>query len=279
MPYDDRWLLLEHLSGGMPDIRQSALVAEAIRAALVAGYARAGIGLVPVVVSGARREASEPSVRPLAIIPMAFVGSPHANGHVTGFALLAPRGSGILDDADFSRALEAVAAVDARIGRRLLAVESAPGRADETAFAIRFSPTFDPPRGKRALDPLLYTRPTRTFASVTPIVLDMPVTAGEASRDLLAEKIAAACRDAGLPAPEVVIPDEQSALEGAPAARTLLPPGDPSAWSLPPALAGHYLTHAVIQFATPVPGPMLLCAGEAYGLGLCRPLFVTKGAW
>jgi CRISPR-associated protein Csb2 len=48
-------------------------------------------------------------------------------------------------------------------------------------------------------------------------------------------------------------------------------------WRLPESLAGRQLTHAVIQFAEPVEGPVLLGAGRFLGLGLCRPLDVGQG--
>ena len=43
-------------------------------------------------------------------------------------------------------------------------------------------------------------------------------------------------------------------------------------WRLPPSLASRQLTHAVIRFAEPIDGPVILGAGRFVGLGLCRPL-------
>jgi CRISPR-associated protein Csb2 len=43
-------------------------------------------------------------------------------------------------------------------------------------------------------------------------------------------------------------------------------------WRLPPSLATRQLTHAVIRFAEPIDGPVILGAGRFVGLGLCRPI-------
>src|SRR5208337_3174363 len=42
--FAERWLMLEHVAGEMPDIRACALVSKAIRDALLSGYKRIGLG-------------------------------------------------------------------------------------------------------------------------------------------------------------------------------------------------------------------------------------------
>jgi CRISPR-associated protein Csb2 len=81
-----------------------------------------------------------------------------------------------------------------------------------------------------------------------------------------------ACRNVGLPKPEIVVADKHPAVEGIPSA---YPSGKAPAWMrwrLPSALASRQLTHAVIRFAEPVAGPVILGAGRFVGLGLCLPL-------
>jgi CRISPR-associated protein Csb2 len=108
---------------------------------------------------------------------------------------------------------------------------------------------------------------------VTPIVLDRHLKQkGEARQQEAAALIAAACRNIGLPEPEAVVVDKHSAVEGAPSA---YPSGKAPrwmTWRLPPSLASRQLTHAVIRFAEPVDGPVILGAGRFMGLGLCRPI-------
>jgi CRISPR-associated protein Csb2 len=81
-----------------------------------------------------------------------------------------------------------------------------------------------------------------------------------------------ACRNISLPEPEAVVIDKHSAIEGVPSA---YPSGKSPRWMnwrLPPSLASRQLTHAVIRFAEPVDGPVILGAGRFVGLGLCRPI-------
>jgi CRISPR-associated protein Csb2 len=89
--FSDRWLVLEHVEGQMPDLRAAALVSKALRCALMAGYKRTGReAAVPAVVSG-HAAGGSPSAEPhLAIGPLAFLGSRFADGRVFGFALVTP---------------------------------------------------------------------------------------------------------------------------------------------------------------------------------------------
>src|SRR5581483_6983244 len=96
---------------------------------------------------------------------------PYADGSVLGFALVAPRGSDILRDRGFLQALRAVAPLDEALGRHVMYVHRA-SRSADAHFSVGLSPTVEPPRNRRSLDPSLYTKPARAFASVTPLVLD-----------------------------------------------------------------------------------------------------------
>ncbi len=277
--FGERWLVLEHVSEEMPDIRASAIVAKAIRDALLSAYKRIGLeGCIPEVVSGHAADGSPSRMPHLAIVPLAFVGFPHADGHVMGFALVPPRGSGILDETDFRSALRKIAPLDENFGRRLLVVKPKADTPLERAFSISLSPTFEPPADKRSLDPAFYIRRAQTFATLTPIVLDRHLKKkDEEQRAEIAVQIIAACRNVGLPEPEIVVPDKHSAIEGAPSAR---PSGKSPAWMhwrLPETLKNRQLTHAVIRFAEPVQGPVILGAGRFVGLGLFRPLSGPEG--
>jgi CRISPR-associated protein Csb2 len=62
--FGDRWLVLEHVGGEMPDLRAAALVGKALRYALMSGYKRNGQeAAVPAVVSGHATDGSPASVR------------------------------------------------------------------------------------------------------------------------------------------------------------------------------------------------------------------------
>ena len=271
--FSNRWLILEHVAGDMPDIRACGIVAKTLRDALLDGYGRIGPGkAIPEIVSGHSPDGKPSRAPHLAVVPLTFTGFPYADGHIMGFALVPPRDSTILDDENFRKALRKLAPID-EDGRRILTLKTRKGMPSGDAFSIKLSPTFEAPASKRSLDPALYIRPARTFATVTPIVFDRHLKAkGAARQEEIATQIAAACRNAGLPEPEAVVADKHSALEGAPAAYPSAKSPPWMRWRQPPSLASRQLTHAVIRFAQPVQGPVILGAGRFIGLGLCRPL-------
>jgi CRISPR-associated protein Csb2 len=269
-----RWLILQHVGGEMPDVRAAALVAKALRDALLGGYQRIGLGdRIPEVVSGHAADGS-PSRNPhLAIVPLPFAGFPHADAHVMGFALVPPRGSATLDDEDFRRVLRMLAPLDERRGRRIFMLKPRHGTAADRSFSIALSPTFEPPTDRRSLDPRLYTRAAHAFGSVTPIVLDRHLKqTGEARCEEIAALVGTACRSVGLPEPEAVMLDKHAAVEGMPSAYPSAKSPAWTRWRVPQSLASRQLTHAVIRFVQPIDGPVLLGAGRFVGLGLCLPL-------
>ncbi|HEU4654083.1 MAG TPA: type I-U CRISPR-associated protein Csb2 [Steroidobacteraceae bacterium] len=274
--FSDRWLILEHVDGEIPDIRAAAIVARGIRTALMSGYGQIGAP-IPTVVCGHEADGSAARDPHMAVVPLSFIGFPHADGRVLGFALVPPTGSDLLEDETFRKVLRKLAPLHDGYGRRVLEVKSPYGAATNQAFAVKFSPSFEPSAALRSLDPMLYTRAAHRFATVTPIVLDRFLKKqGEARIEEISELVAVACERIGLPRPSAVFPDKHSALQGA---VSTYPSGRGPAWlnwRLPGALADRQLTHAVIEFAEPVEGPVILGAGRFIGNGLCRPLGQEK---
>ena len=249
--FSDRWLVLEHVEGEMPDPRAAALVGKALRCALMSGYKRIGSEeAIPTVVSGHVADGS-PSVEPhLAIAPLAFLGSQFADGRVFGFALIPPRESKLLEDEIFRAALRGVAAWNKQEERRELRLTA------------------------RSLDPSPYVAVAKTWATSTPVVLDRHLKAkGNAERDAeVRELLHQACLNIGLPKPARIAASKHSAVTGAPSA---YPSGRAprwTGWRLPKSLATRQLTHTLLQFHEPVRGPIILGAGRFGGLGLCRAL-------
>lgn len=266
--FGTHWLLLEHRRGRMPDLRASALVARQIRDCIMSGYGRSGVA-VPEVVSGHAADGSPIRAPHLAIVPLAFVGFPHADGRVLGFALVPPRDAPILDDPDFRAVLRRLAPIDPEEAERELTVSTPRGTPPAAAFQLGFTLGFEA-AGRRSLDPEPYLRPSRRFATVTPIVLDRHLKSrGEDREQEIRAAIEVACGRIGLPAPRAVLVDRHAAVEGAPSVRVGGTP-DWVRWRVPAELASRQLTHAVLEFAEPVAGPVLLGAGRFCGLGLCR---------
>jgi len=270
--FDEHWLLLEHVEGDMPDLRACAIVAKTIRDALLSGYRRIGLeNDIPEAVSGHTADGKPSRLPHLAIAPLPFAGFPYADGHVMGYALIPPRKGALLDDAHFLKALRAVAPLTGE--RRVLTIKRREGTTRDQTFFVAFSLTREPPANKRSLHPSLYVRSAHTFATVTPIALDRHLkTEGEAREEEIRGQIATACRNIGLPEPTGIVVDKHSALEGAPSAYPSGKSPEWMRWRLPASLASRQLTHAVIRFAAPVEGPVILGAGRYVGIGLCRPI-------
>jgi CRISPR-associated protein Csb2 len=263
----DRWLVLEHVGGEMPDLRAAALVAKAVRYVLMAGYRNNGqAAAIPSVVSGHAADGAPHAEPHLAIAPLAFLGTQYADGRVFAFALIPPGEGKLLHDPDFQSAVRAVAAWKEHKGRRELEVGCG-------GFNLTFTPSGE--GALRSLDPQPYVAVAKTWATCTPpIVLDRHLKAkGNAQQDSeIAELLRHSCANMGLPEPTRIAAGRHSAILGAPPA---FPSGRRPPWTrwrLPDSLASRQLVHAVLQFAEPVRGPVILGAGRFVGLGLCRGL-------
>jgi len=265
--FADRWLVLEHVGEEeMPDLRASALVSIALRRALMSGYRKNGQAMmIPAVVTGHAADGSPSADSHLAIAPLAFVGSAFADGHVLGFALIPPGDGQLLVDEDFRDAVRRISSWNAVQGWRELHLSA-------NGIELTLAPSGE--GGRSSLDPAPYVAVATTWATCTPVVLDRHLKArGNAAREAEIEALLRqACRNIGLPEPARIAVGKHSAVSGA-------PPAYPSArmprwtrWRLPKSLESRQLTHAVLQFATPVRGPVILGAGRFVGLGLCRAL-------
>ena len=260
------WLVLEAVGGEVPDIRASALVCRRLRQALMAGYRRIGSGDdIPGIVSGHAPDGTPTRQPHLSIAPMAFVGSPHADGRVFGFAAIPPPGADLLRIDGFRAAFEAVAPYRADRQRRVLRLEGPPPRRP-----LHLAPAPDEGGGRWSLRPGPYLEESSLWATATPIVLDRHLKRNDDAE--VRELIARACEHARLPSPDPgrIRAGKHSAVQGAPPARPSA--GEPpwARWKLPRSLESRQLVHAVIEFDRPVRGPVLLGAGRFTGLGLCR---------
>ena len=191
----------------------------------------------------------------LALAPLPFVGAEHANGQVMGMALILPRS---LMHSDARDVLDPVLhAADSGLPRELRLFD---GGWFECALEVdtRERPPFN-------LQPRIWTARSRTWASVTPVVLNRHFKGADRWRRT-AESVKDACEHIGLPRPGEVLLRPVSLVEGVPHAREfprLTRKRDGGRQS-------H--THAVIVFEEPIAGPVLLGAGRFRGYGLCRPI-------
>ena len=205
--------------------------------------------------SGHRLDGTPTAAPHLALTPLPFVGSEHADGRIMGLALVLPTG---LDQQEAGHCLE-------------------PFLRDPATGLPREHPLFDgqwfecaieletrerPPKN---LDPDTWTRESRVWASVTPVVLNRHFD-GKDKWERAAESVKDACLHIGLPRPREVLLHPVSLVEGVLHAREY------------PQLmrknggGRRSHNHAVIVFDEPVRGPVLVGAGRFRGYGLCRPM-------
>jgi len=200
----------------------------------------------------------------MALLPLAFVGGEHADGHILGLAIAFPRA---VPAGERARCLR---------GRLF----GPAGEDLEPKLQMGNLGVWTLRREERGLPPLAlrsatWCEPSSVWASVTPLVLDRhpkhdPRTERVQWRDEVAASIAQSCARQGLPRPDVIDVDKTSWHRGAPRSR---PGPDGMPW-LPgkEGTAPRQQVHVLIQFPCEVQGPLLLGAGRFRGYGLCKPL-------
>jgi CRISPR-associated protein Csb2 len=199
----------------------------------------------------------------VAFVALADVGSRYASGAMLGMAVVLPRA---IDSVDRRAILRGVGNWE-RSGLRLTL-----GRVG--AVNLERVADGDP---RSTLDPATWGRPSRRWASVTPVALDEnpgdlasrdPVVAAEAA-GRAEEIVARSCERIGLPRPAWVQVMRRSVFDAAPPAKRFMP--------FPRAPRSHHsafrrvCVHVELRFHEIVAGPVLLGAGRYYGIGLCRP--------
>jgi CRISPR-associated protein Csb2 len=266
--FGDDWIVLaiRDVDGGGTRLPSSRAVeiARAVRGALQKHWPQQP---PPEIVSG-HQPAGSPSEHPhLAIVPLPFVGMRHADGDLRGVALILPRAATPEERQGVLRAIggwehEARADRDHEPPHVLITLHG--------GIAVRvqreLAPSLDSLKVRR------WCRPSRQWATVTPIALDRhPGDLRARDPDTQATAIAAArvtiveaCRRIGLPAPRVEI-HPAAPIAGVQKARE---------FPAYPPVAGRTrraLTHAVLEFNQEVVGPILVGAGRYHGLGLLFP--------
>jgi CRISPR-associated protein Csb2 len=200
----------------------------------------------------------------MALFPLSFVGSEHADGHVLGLAIAFPRN---IPPAERAACLR----------NRLFDPD---GKDIEIELKMGNLGTWTVCREERGLPPIAlrtetWCEPSTVWASVTPIVLDRHPKHDRRNeriewREEVIASIAQSCERQGLPEPVIIDVDKTSWHRGAPRSK----PGPGGMPWLPgkEGVAPRQQVHALIQFPCEVQGPILLGAGRFRGYGLCKPL-------
>lgn len=250
--FDPRLLVLA-LAGKRLDLPATLKVLGALRGAILDACPQP----IPEWVSGHRPEGG-PSADPhLALLPLPFVGSTHADGRLMGVALALPAG---LDPAEAGRCLQPLLHDGDGLPRSLQLFDG-PWLDCRAVLETRESPPSS----------LLVERWTAaqtgatTWASVTPVVLDRHFD-GKDKWEKAAEGVKDACGRIGLPRPREVVLHPVSLIEGVPHAREF-----PYLTRKRDGGRMHHV-HAVLVFDAYVCGPVVIGAGRFRGYGLCRPV-------
>lgn len=198
-----------------------------------------------------------PTTRPhLAVLPIANVANPHAQGHVMGVALALPRE---VPDNEIGRCLWPLFDLDDNGNPKPLRIYHGSDFDIDVVFDLGESEreAFKTQRWCGKPDG------ATVWTSVTPVALDRHGRRG-CFDDEARKQIARACEHIGLPRPTKIVLSPAAFMDGVPHARSV------------PALrrkdgSARRQVHVCLEFAEPVRGPVLIGAGRFRGHGLCIP--------
>lgn len=236
---------------------------------------------VPEWLSG-HAEGGSPSQSPhVAFLALPFAGYQHADGHLMGLAMVMPKQIAPEDRGFCLRHL----LIDNDGNPKQIVLEL--GQLGVWTLMLE---DINTPR--RTLQNTTWTKASREWASVTPVVLDRFPKSSYANdrkgwQQEVTETIVQSCQRAGLPAPSFVHVGTTSQHEGVPRAfaktrplrlkrqgaseTTSLGDGFPHMASRP-GKPTRPQVHVWMKFNQPVQGPVLLGAGRFVGYGFCKPL-------
>jgi CRISPR-associated protein Csb2 len=258
--FDPALLVLRKTDGPDLGLESTLQVAKALRDTVLSLSADP-----PEWVSGHRPDGSPSERDHVAFLPLPHVGREHADGHLLGLALAVPRD---------------VPAEERRrcLGQLLFDQRGHPQRVELRMGRLGlwhlqlderdYRPVTLRPETWTAAPP---AAAARRWATVTPIALDRHPKGGDRWGQIEAS-IRRGCKRINLPEPADVVLSPVSLFIGAPHG-SRFPTHRRNAGG---SRVQH--THAVLTFAEPVLGPVLLGAGRYRGYGLCRPLRLDEEA-
>lgn len=244
---------LERVSGPHEalDLRSVAAAATRWREALVS-QCNDMPDRVREIVSGHDRSGAPLQGPHLAFLPLAFVGHPHADGHLLGMAIALPQN---LIREDHRQTLDVLE----RVGELKLGPLG--------VWRLVREASVRPPWNIRPEAWTAHPDGATHWSTVTPTAFDRHPKAKERGKYCreAAEMIATACMAIGLPCPREIIITPVSTHLGVPPAHFF-----PRLVRKDGSHRRH--THAILVFHEPVRGPMLIGAGRYRGYGVCRPM-------
>lgn len=229
---------------------------------------------------GGHQADGSPSTEPhVAIVPLPFVGSRHADGHLLGLAMVFPKN---VPERDRVAELAGLFYHQTNAEEDWLVDLELPGfgrLTNSSGLTITLKREIDRVRA-RALQAATWARPARVWETVTPIVLDRYPKTNRLKKRLswqaeIEEIVAASCCNIGAPEPSHITINHNAFISGVPGARS-----DKAGFPGMPTPGGggvRFHVHARIEFEQPLLGPVILGAGRFVGYGLCRPTGSSNG--
>ncbi len=248
-PYEDMFAFAMP-AGARIDGLHAGLVTAVLRTVMMGKIGGATDGELPAAVSGHGAD----TIPHVAFVPLLDVAHPHARGHLVGVGIVLP----------VQQPTTRAAVLRGLAPGQPLTLRLPFGEFSLQPASERLAGSADITRSR--LSPGYWTRPSRRWASVTPVVLDrFPRRPTD-----IAGEVANACGRVGLPQPEDVVVSTGPMVRGGAAMRRrhLARAED----------RPRLFTHAVLTFPTRVPGVMLLGAQRYLGMGLFAPIPDTAPA-
>jgi CRISPR-associated protein Csb2 len=257
--FDSELLVLTKQEGPVLGLESAAALTAALR-----GYLLQGGEGKPEWFTGHSAPGVPSTSGHMALLPLAFVGAEHADGHILGLAVAFPQA--------IPAAERAICLRGRLFGPSGDDLEPELQMGNLGTWTLRREERSLPPL---ALRPATWCGPSSVWASVTPVVLDRHPKHDQQTervqwRDEVAASIAQSCERQGLPKPDLIDVDKTSWHRGAPRSR----PG-PSGMPWLPGKEGtapRQQVHVLIRFPCEVQGPLVLGAGRFRGYGFCKPL-------
>jgi CRISPR-associated protein Csb2 len=265
-PYDPSLIVLRHAGGRKLSLESCGMVADAIRKTLMKRHEKRYGENAPEWLSGHAQDGAPSTMRRPTYLPLGFVGFPHADGHLLGVAIAIPRDFSedrikhlfhLLGDHEGKDDIEPgvpFLSLNIQDRERNRSIESLDLVLDE---ANERNP-------KRSLRPSTWCAASKLWVTATPLVMPRVPRRALTAEDVVAR----ACTEAGYPEPIAVRVSQSPLLSGAAHTRSFQFPFDPKSHR-----PRRPITHAEIEFAQPIRGPVIIGAGRYAGYGLCRPMF------
>jgi CRISPR-associated protein Csb2 len=271
-PFDSNILVLAKFEGRNLGLDATLSLTKALRNAALKA-ATESQRPAPEWLSGHQPDGSPSSKPHVSFFPLAFTGSEHADGHVMGLGVALPREIASETDETREETLRRVLGplffdLSRGVERKIRLWSNRPETYPPELvweWKIERESRESPPA---TLRPETWTEPSRTWASVTPVVLHhYPKKSRPGDVELIVRE---AFLSALMPEPEEVLIRSVSALGGAGHARAM-PAFDDGGVGL-----CRYQTHVLARFANPVRGPVLVGRGRYRGYGLFKPVAESR---